>query len=468
MKNIKTLFLAIMSLQMLTLSSCGDSFFELEPHNQVTVNGMYKTVADYRTAVNGCYAKLQSQVNFYIEMCEYRSDNLSISAPTSGTQDRYDIDRFQDVASNGILLTYWSNFDNGVYRCNLLLDRIDDATIDNQLKAQFKGEALFIRALTYFNMYRCWGGVPATSHVVTPNEALSIPRSSETEMYSFISGDLKNIIENNLLPEQYTSSDDAGRATLGAAKTLLAKVDLTFGYDAEATELLASLIDKYTLLDNPADVFSVDNKLNDEIIFAIQFDKSIQGEGHSQWCGITNETDNTGQSNTLKNLYSANDKRANLIQYRKVEGRNLYLPGKFYDTPDPVNNTYGNDYILLRYPDVLLMYAEALNNQSYNASQSSQALISLNKVRTRAGLTALTSDDVPDKFSFKRAILDERQREFPYEGQRWFDLVRMGYAKEVMAAEGFSITDNQLLYAIPTEEMERIGNDQILWQNPGY
>lgn len=468
MDKIKTTVAAMATLMALGMTSCSDSFFDLEPHNQVTVEGMYKNANDFRTAVNGCYAKLQSQVNFYTEMCEYRSDNLSISAPTSGTQDRYDIDRFQDVASNGILLTYWSNFDNGIYRCNLVLDRIDNANIDGGLKAQFKGEALFLRALTYFNMYRCWGGVPIARRVVTPEEAITIPRSSEAEMYEFISGDLKTIIDGGMLPEKYESSDDAGRATLGAAKTLLAKVDLTFGHDAEAAELLASLIGKYSLLDNPADVFSVNKKLNDEIIFAVQFDKSQQGEGHSQWYGISNLNDNTGQSETLKNLYEPNDKRATLIQYRKVEGRNLYLLNKYYDTPDATNNTYGNDFILLRYPDVLLMYAEALNNVSYDVSVSSQALISLNKVRRRAGLQDLTSTDLPDKANFKRAILDERQREFPYEGQRWFDLVRMGYAKEVMAAEGFNITDNQLLYAIPTEEIERVGNTGVLWQNPGY
>ena len=136
---------------------------------------------------------------------------------------------------------------------------------------------------------------------------------------------------------------------------------------------------------------------------------------------------------------------------------------KFMDTRSTTYNVVGNDQILLRYADVLLMYAEALNELHYDASSSSVALECLNDVRTRSGIEALDASDVPDKASFRKAILDERQREFPYEGHRWFDLVRMGYAQEVMG-----IQDYQLLFPIPQNEMEKIGNTDILWQNPGY
>lgn len=128
----------------------------------------------------------------------------------------------------------------------------------------------------------------------------------------------------------------------------------------------------------------------------------------------------------------------------------------------------GNDQILLRYADVLLMYAEALNEIGYDASEGSVALKQLNDVRERAGLGKLSNVDLPDQSSFRRAILDERQREFPYEGHRWYDLVRMGLAKEVMRNEGFDIQDYQLLFPIPQNEIEKIGNTEILWQNPGY
>jgi len=137
---------------------------------------------------------LQGQVSYFTECCEYRSDNLSLSAPTAGTQDRYDIDQFADKASNGILESAWANFNNGVYRCNLVLDKIDAADFDATLKKQYKGEALFVRALTYFNMYRLWGGIPMTDKVVTVAEALKIGRSSDQQVYDFLVGDLNQVI----------------------------------------------------------------------------------------------------------------------------------------------------------------------------------------------------------------------------------------------------------------------------------
>lgn len=98
--------LVLASLATLLMTSCGDSFFDLEPASSVTIDKVYKTASDYNVAVIGCYAKLQSQVNFYTECCEYRSDNLSLGAPTAGTQDRYDIDHFTEKPSNGILSSY--------------------------------------------------------------------------------------------------------------------------------------------------------------------------------------------------------------------------------------------------------------------------------------------------------------------------------------------------------------------------
>ena len=151
MKKIKQI---LPVLAIFTLVSCGEDFFDLRPNYEVPVDNTFKTADDFDVAVKGCYAKLQGQVNYYLELCEYRSDNLYLSAPTAGTQDRYDIDQFRETPSNGIIEDAWANFNNGVYRCNMVLDRIDGADIDETLKAQYKGEALFIRAYTYFNMYR--------------------------------------------------------------------------------------------------------------------------------------------------------------------------------------------------------------------------------------------------------------------------------------------------------------------------
>ncbi len=448
------------------MTSCGDSFFDLEPASSVTIDKVYKTASDYNVAVIGCYAKLQSQVNFYTECCEYRSDNLSLGAPTAGTQDRYDIDHFTEKPSNGILSSYWANFNNNVYRCNLLLDQIDGANFAENLKKQYKGEAMFIRALNYFNMYRIWGGVPATKHVVSAAEALKVARYSDEQMFDLIAGDLKEIVDNNYLPETYSSAD-MGRATSGAAKALLGKVYLTFHKWTEAKDILSQLIGKYQLVSPIAQVFNVDNKNNNEIIFAVHFNKEIEGEGHSYWYNLTNASDDTNQTSSLLNTFPTGDARKDLITYVQVE-KNVRLMNKFYDTKSPTFKTVGNDQILLRYADVLLMYAEALNEIQYDASEGSLALKYLNAVRQRAGISNLTVKQLPTQEKFRKGILVERQREFPYEGQRWFDLVRMGFAKSVMAENGVEIKDYQLLFPIPQQEIEKVGDKSILWQNPGY
>lgn len=458
--------LVLASLATLLMTSCGDSFFDLEPASSVTIDKVYKTASDYNVAVIGCYAKLQSQVNFYTECCEYRSDNLSLGAPTAGTQDRYDIDHFTEKPSNGILSSYWANFNNNVYRCNLLLDQIDGANFAENLKKQYKGEAMFIRALNYFNMYRIWGGVPATKHVVSAAEALKVARYSDEQMFDLIAGDLKEIVDNNYLPETYSSAD-MGRATSGAAKALLGKVYLTFHKWTEAKDILSQLIGKYQLVSPIAQVFDVDNKNNNEIIFAVHFNKEIEGEGHSYWYNLTNASDDTNQTSSLLNTFPTGDARKDLITYVQVE-KNVRLMNKFYDTKSSTFKTVGNDQILLRYADVLLMYAEALNEIQYDASEGSLALKYLNAVRQRAGISNLTVKQLPTQEKFRKGILVERQREFPYEGQRWFDLVRMGFAKSVMAENGIEIKDYQLLFPIPQQEIEKVGDKSILWQNPGY
>jgi hypothetical protein len=452
------------------LASCSEAFFDLTPNDKVSADIMYKTAEDFNLAVVSCYSRLQSQVNFYIECCEYRSDNLYLPAPTTGTQDRYDIDQFKDNPSNGLLSDFWTNFNNNVYRCNMVLDRIDEAAIDENLKKQYKGEALFIRTFNYFNMYRTWGGVPTTRKVVTVAEALQIGRSSEEEMLELMAGDLKQIVEENLLPETY-SGNNVGRVTLGAARTLLGKVYLTFHRWTDACDALAPVIGKYALLPEPGDVFDVANKMNSEIIFAVRFNKTIPGEGHGFWHSVPNLTDNTNQSPQLLNAFTAGDKRKVLIEYVRVAGESsVCVPKKFYDTRDATTRNAGNDRIILRYADVLLMYAEALNKVSFNNAATSPAMEALNAVHTRAGLAAIQPSDpvVADPDSFNKTIMLERQLEFPYEGHRWFDIVRMGEAKAVMAAIGHDIADYQFLFPIPQTELERLNNESLLWQNPGY
>lgn len=448
----------------LLFTACSDSFFNLYPTDEIPSTQFYKTRSDFNTATMAAYAKLTGQVSYYTELCEYRSDNYFLSAPTTSTQDRYDIDQFVDRASNGILESLWANFNNGIFRCNIMLDKIDGANFDQKYKDQYKGEALFIRALTHFNMYRVWGAVPVTLKVISPAEALKVGRSTPEQMLQYMVDDLKAAA--GLLPDSYSGSD-LGRATSGAASALLGKVYLTFHMWEEARDVLSPLIGKYKLQDTPAQVFDVNNELNSEIIFAVRFSKKIVGQGHGFWYTTVNINEPSMMSEELRKCYTdPKDKRKALIEYVKSGTTNVVA--KFYDEQDPVTNNVGNDQILLRYADVLLMYAEALNEIGYSADQESAALTALNEVHKRSGMDKILISSLPDRESFRRAILLERQQEFPMEGHRWFDLLRMGYAKEVMGKIGYEIKDFQFIYPIPKTELERINNTSLLWQNPGY
>lgn len=120
MKKYKLIF-ALSALLFAT--SCADSFFDLEPSDKVTADKIYKTASDYNLAVIGCYGKYQEHFSYYLECVEFRSDNAQYTAPTTGQQDRYDIDQFKENSANGTLQSVWGIFSNGVYRCNLILDR---------------------------------------------------------------------------------------------------------------------------------------------------------------------------------------------------------------------------------------------------------------------------------------------------------------------------------------------------------
>ncbi|WP_104809953.1 RagB/SusD family nutrient uptake outer membrane protein [Polaribacter filamentus] len=141
-------------------------------------------------------------------------------------------------------------------------------------------------------------------------------------------------------------------------------------------------------------------------------------------------------------------------------------PGKFLDTESTATRRFGNDYILLRYADVLLMIAEAQNEIGYQSA--GVAFNYLNDIRERAGLTALTATEVPNQSTFRDVILNERFLEFPYEGHRWFDLTRTQTAKAEMELLGKTVQSHQLLWPIPQAEIEKVNNPNILGQNPGY
>ena len=460
MKNILFVLCALFCL-----SSCED-FLNLSPDSQPNANDFYKTESDFNGAVMACYQTLRSYPTMVLEVLEYRSDNMYMPSFTSGSQDKYEINHFQDNKTNSLIADIWKNSYSAIFRCNVVVDRIQGAGINADKKTQFEAEARFIRAFHYFNLVRLFGKVPLVIHEITDDEALKTPREDVNKVYEQIAEDLNFALQ---LPSKYDKSD-LGRVTAKAAEGLLAKVYMTHGKYDEAKVRLNNIITKgeCDLLSDIKDVFDVNNEMNKEILFAVKYSKTLINGGHGMWLSLSDIT--LGHfSSVLKKSYDVDDKRAELIQYKKTGS--VYLPVKFYDTQDVSTNQVGNDFIILRYSDILLMYAEVLNELSFNTDVTSKesGFYYLNQVRNRSGLSALTSVEVPSQGEFKKVVLHERYLEFPLEGNRWFDLVRTGTAKEtIKAAHNIDVSDFRLIFPIPSAEVEKVNNPDILPQNPEY
>lgn len=454
--------IALTGTLLLSLASCSDSFFEQYPSNNVTEGNFYKTDEDFNQGIYACYDKMKTQMAFYLNELAYRSDECYLESMAVSTQDRYDIDRFQEKSNNGIMKNIWNAWYNGIYRCNDVLGHMAGKTLVNGDK--YRGEALFLRSWWYFSLYRVFGGVPVTTTVVSPADAKNIARCSDEDMYNRLTEDLTEAIA--LLPEK--RSKEVARVTKIAAQALLAKVYLTFGKYPEAQKVLEDAMTDtgYGLMATTAQVFDISNKMNKEIIFALYYNKT-NDHGHGYWYSTNTNVlaDVRNPTPEFKAIYSAEDNRLNLINtYTKITN-SLYAMTKWMDTYDAqFTQQVGNDFPLLRYADVVLMYAEALGQQG----NISGALTYLNKTRKRAGLAELTEAEVADKKAFIQELADERGREFALEGQRWFDLVRLDLAVDFFKARGYSVDSHNLLFPIPQDQIEIVNDKSILWQNPGF
>lgn len=443
------------------LTSCGDSFFEQYPANEITEGNFYQSDDDFNQGLRSCYLKLKTMSSYYISELAYRSDESKLLAMTTSTQDRYDLDNFQDVPSNGILSDIWNAWYNGIYRCNDVLDHMAGKTSLANYE-QYRGEALFLRSWFYFNLYRAFGVVPIARGVVSPDAAKRVPRCSEEEMYTLLTEDLAEAA--GLLPE--AAGAEKARVTKIAAWTLLAKVYLTFSHPTEARAALdeALKFTAYGLMPTTADAFDVNNKFNKEMIFVLHYNKS-NGEGHGYWysSGSNILGEITSPSPELRAIYADGDNRRPLVCEYVKQGTQ-YVLKKWLDQFDATYTTQvGNDFPLLRYADITLMYAEALADTSIG-----DALTWLNKTRTRAGLGELTTAEVANRQQLIAAIADERGREFALEGHRWFDLKRLGLAIETMRSLGYRLDEHNLVFPLPQSQIEIVNDPSILWQNPGY
>lgn len=285
-------------------------------------------------------------------------------------------------------------------------------------------------------------------------------------MYTLLTEDLAEAAR--LLPS--TPGAEKARVANIAAYTLLAKVYLTFGKPAEAKTVLEEAMKNtaYGLESTTKKAFDVGNKMNKEIIFALYYNKT-NDNGHGYWYSANTEVlaDIRNPTPEFKAIYDGGkDNRLPLIgTYTKISS-NLFAMTKWYDTYDATYTTQvGNDFPHLRYADVVLMYAEAL---AESGGSLGDALMWLNKTRTRAGLDELTTDEVKSLAEFRSELAAERGREFALEGHRWFDLVRLGLAVDYFRGLGYTLDSHNLIFPIPQSQIEIVNNPSILWQNPGF
>lgn len=457
----------------LVFFGCADRL-EIAPPSNVSVDVFYQTSDDIEQAVVAAYDALQNEgqygFNFMMYM-EIRSDNASVESPTNVDGEYGDIDLFQLSSGNTRLASSWNSCYEGIQRCNIVLNRIGNVDMDESAKTIRSGEVKFIRALTYFNLVRMWGDVPlVTTETTDPFDAFAIGRSSIADVYDQIITDLDEAVA--VLP----ATSDAGRATSGAAKTLLGKVHLTLENWDEAVSTLSG-ITGYTLNANFGDNFGIANKNSPESIFEVQFQSGVSegspypnqvapvGSADSLLNGIGSQRGENIPSSLLYNSFETGDLRRDLSI--GIFNGTINFAVKLIDIPLA---DYDSDLnvIVFRYADVLLMRAEALNEQGYAAD--GEAFDLLNQIRNRAGLADLTSVELPNQDSFREAVTEERRHEFVSENHRWFDLIRTGKAMEVMNAStsAFSVLAHQLLFPIPLSALDAINNPEIFDQNDGY
>jgi len=481
--------MTILFLSIIIFGCNEEEFLNEQPIANVSVNMFFKTSSDFEQAVNGAYRGLHGLDNSFWLLSEMRSD-ASTHMWNIKDQARLNIfgfvDQFKLHSANEAIATPWRNGYSNIGRCNAVLHYIEDKEIDN--KARYIGEIKFLRALNYFYLVMYYGDVPlVTKKIDIYEEAFEQnKRVSKDKVYELILSDLNYAKEN--LPQNYSGAD-IGRATEGAARTLLAKVLMWLDRYGDAASELEKVKkgSEYALLDEYSAVFDIDNENNEEIVFSVQHVEGPYGLGSDfmysfvPWNSKTRYTphmqrEGAGGFNMptvdLITSFEKGDKRKAMIdtswidhQYGFYHDSIVPFTRKFMDTEHSVPFVTGKNFPLFRYPHVLLMLAEC-----YVREDGGDPVSLVNQVRDRAGLPLLSNVTLDD-------ILHERMIEFHCEADRWDVLVRTGRAKEVMKAHGErenqrkyfkgrnSFETIKLLYPIPDFVLEL---DPTMEQNPEY
>lgn len=498
--RINTAFLAATILVL--LGSCKKDFITLEPKGQFLTANYYKDRDQAFAGLVAVYDVLRKNAGGFenmITMMNAGSDDNY--AGGGGASDGAGIQGFSNYTINpGIMpLSFWGDHYQGVFRANILLEKLPNTTMDAAEKARFTAEAKTLRAIYYFNLVRLFKNIPLILEPIGAADIYNVTQSTPAAVYTQIEKDLNEAIAN--LPST-VSGTQLGRLTKGAAQAMLGKVYLYDNKKTEAAAMLAQVngtpgqTNQYgnRLLPNFADLWVFSNKFNSEsILEATHTDKSNADWG---WWGSSRDEGNTASQmvgprsyqrvdNTAPDIYPSgwsfnvwtqnfydfikNDPRfaATVLDVKALAagGHANYIEGyqntgyflrKMIPMRSDIRTGGGsvelnfaqNDYII-RLADTYLLEAEALGGSGARA----QAL--LDAVRARVGLAS-----VPVSLA---AIKNERRAELAGEGHRFFDLVRWGDAATVLASRGFKAGKNEIL-PIPSQELQ----GTKLVQNPGY
>ncbi|GGZ41096.1 membrane protein [Echinicola pacifica] len=445
MKNInKHIYTFLISVGLIT--SC-DMSLDLQPISEIGEGSFYQTDADFVTAMVACYNGLQAPLANEWALTELRSDNTRLhnSQTSSNTYiPLRELDLMTFTSEHLHIYNYWADTYQNISRINTVTDRLQDIESPS-LRDQLEGEASFLRAYHYFNLVRLFGEVFLVDRRISAQEATQMNVASTESLYQFIIEDLTKAVD--LLPTSYGSSD-IGKATSWSAKALLAKVyrDLK-DYDA-AIPLFEDLIQNsgaqlLTGTNAFQQVFSINNEMNNEILFAVRYKAGGLGIGspfanyfaplNSGSFVVNGDGDHFNRpTDELLSQYTDFDLR------KETTFKTGYLGGNGSFIADPyvykffsdvaISEDGENDFPIIRFADILLLYAEALNE----VGRTSEALPYLNQVRVRAGLEAYQASEIVSADDFTDKLLQERRLELAFENQRWYDLLHYGLVEQTL------------------------------------
>ncbi len=424
-----------------------DGLLDTDPVDQLPVDQAITTPDGARTALAGAYNALQS-ASYYggdlLFLGDLSADN-AVHVGTFQTFDDADVNQLR--ADNTTIEGMWDAMYIGLNRANVLLQQVPDvAGLDADERDQILGEAHFLRALHLHNLVKLWGDVPMPLQpAASVGEASQVTRTPAAAVYAQIVSDLQTA-------STLMSDDDQTRqASVGAARALLARVQLYRGQwaaalaQAEAVEGMG-----YELAPSFGDLFDEEGEDTDEDILRVTFTASdYNNVGYYYLSEDEGGRGEVAPQQELIDAYEADDERLAWSISGDEEG-------DAFGTKYP--STVGaEDVHVIRFGEVVLIRAEALAR----LNRLGEAVDQYNRIRARAGVGAhVLGVDVTTQQQVLEAIWRERQRELAFEGDRWPDLVRTGRAVSVLNIPAF-----QALYPIPQGEIDVA---RLLTQNPGY